>query len=98
MQDNSGISLSTSDPDNNNQPEQLGDGGAADAEDYCSAELFHGDTITCLLQSAGSSPAATTGSGKQILGRRKGKGGKPYLVLLGVVAAVFVGLVILNGG
>jgi|SRR5580698_324657 hypothetical protein len=104
-QDNTGISLSVSDPDNNNEPQQWGDGGAADAEDYCTAELLHGDELAGLLNIAGGSgPIPRRGqSGDGSTGGRRSRskhmrGVAGYLALGGIVIAVFVGISILNRG
>jgi len=103
MIDETGISLSVSDPDNMNDPAALGDGGLGDAEDYCSAELMHGDEITHLLRLSGS-PSQRVQAGLRAPKQKKsgtvqvgmGTGGKHYLILFGVIVVILVGVVILN--
>jgi hypothetical protein len=103
VEDNTGISLSVSDPDNMNDPQQLGDGGAADAEDYCSAELTHGDLIANFLsQSCSSTPASALaggGSSGKVKSSGRGKSGaKNYFMLAGIMIAIVLGFAIVNGG
>lgn len=96
-QDNTGISLSVSDPDNENQPEQWGDGGAADAEDYCSAELVHGDEVTGLLNLSQVSPSYQKFSpGTAGLYRPRTHAGRNYLLLFGVFVVAVAGLVYIS--
>jgi hypothetical protein len=102
MQDNSGISLSVSDPDNNNEPQQYGDNGVSDAEDYCTAEFTYGAELAELLNKAGSGNSAplakwqATGGGMRRIHSKRLHGVFGYLALGGIVFGVFVGIGFLN--
>lgn len=103
MHDTTGISLSVSDPDNDNHPQAYGDGGAGDAQDYCSAELMYGDNLSNLLDAA--TPAGNArvmgGGAKAMLAKKKNcspcSKRAPYLVIAAVIGLVFVALVVTNG-
>jgi hypothetical protein len=98
--DSSGISLSTADPDNLNFPS--GSGLSDEIEDYCSAELLHGDSIAAMLNAAVSSPNAGrsgSGRGSAMPKRRMACGGSQnriYWILAGVIVILVVGVIIFD--
>ena len=96
--DDSGISLSTSDPDNNN-PLPVSSGMMEDIEDYCSSELLYGDRITSVLSASAHafSPAAALTKGHGPRMPKPQTRTMNYVLLAGAVVAVFVGLSILSG-
>jgi hypothetical protein len=95
--DKTGISLSTVDPDNLNDPSSFGGNGAEEAEDYCSAELLYGDSIATTLDAASRvTSAMVPRSLAQDSPRRIGRGNNRYLLLAGAVVVAFVLLIVLN--
>jgi hypothetical protein len=101
MVDQTGISLSVSDPDNLNNPSSYGDGGSGDAEDYCTAELLHGDVLASMLEISrnSGSPAAVLTRGsipRRIRGGSAGVQKHGILILVGILVVVVIGVAILN--
>jgi hypothetical protein len=99
MRDTTGISLSTADPDNMNDPE-FSVGLADEVEDYCAAEFQYGDVTAAMLE-AGSRgtvngtalPKGFTGAGRR-RGRRKGF--NKVLLLAGAGLLAFALFALLN--